>query len=629
MKKLLIISFLTMFLGAVLSVLVSMSIQSNETGGLVEFKAAEEYDQYEIKKTELPEEVEWITNKDFVPPGSPNAKKGGTLYAHLSSFPQTFRVVGPNSNTMFRDNLTYNNMYLVTYHPETKELVPGMATHWAFGKDRKTVYYKIDKRAKWSDGRPVTAHDFLYIKDFMRSKHINAPWYNNYYSTEIADIVAYDSHTIAVITGNPKPQDELIGTTAVNPIPSHFYKLDENWERDYNWAIAPNTGPYKITDYKKGSYIVMERKKDWWAGDDDYYKYRFNVDRVVFKVIRSEQLAYIYFKKGEIDYFPMTMPKWWHVKAKGKLFDNGLVHKRWFYITVPEGVGGLFMNVNHPILSDINVRQGIAHAINMEGMIRDVLKGDYMRMQRFTEGYEDYDFPDIQARKFDLIKADEYFKKAGWVERNKDGIRVKDGKTLSLTVTFGFEPHMPRLTYLREEARKAGLELKIELLDSVANYRKISTKEHEICWVKFGGGGLKPRYHQFFHSSYAGKPDNNNLCNVSDPELDKLIMAYREEFDLEKAKELCEKIQRKIYEICPIIYSYSVPYHRTGYWSYWKFPKIAASKFSETLFDPFLGGGFFWLDQEEKAKVMKEKVLGRTGEPVEIIDEMFKPGVKK
>ena len=629
MKKVFIISFLTMFLGAIFSVLVSMSVHSKSANSQVKLKPAEQYVQYEIKKTELPEEVEWITNTNFDPPGSPEAKKGGSLYVHLGSFPQTFRVVGPNSNTMFRDNLTYNNMYLVTYHPVTKEIVPGIATHWAFGKDRKTVYYKIDKRAKWSDGRPVTAHDFLYIKTFMRSKHINAPWYNNYYSTEIADIIAYDSHTIAVKTGNEKPQDELIGTTATNPLPSHFYKLDENWEKDYNWAIAPNTGPYEITDYKKGDFIVMERKKDWWAGKDPYYKYRFNVDRVVFKVIRSENLAYIYFKKGEIDYFPLTMPKWWHVKAKGKLFDNGFLHKRWFYITVPEGVGGLFMNVDHPILSDNNVRQGIAHSINMEGMIRDVLKGDYLRMQRFTEGFEEYDVPDIQARKYDLLKADEYFKKAGWVERNKDGIRVKDGKTLSFTVTFGFEGHMPRLTYLREEARKAGLELKIELLDSVANYRKISTKEHEMCWIKFGGGGLKPRYHQFFHSSYASKPDNNNLCNVSDPELDKLIMAYREEFDLEKAKKLCEQIQRKIYEICPIVYSYSVPYHRTTYWSYWKFPEIAASKFSETLFDPFLGGGFFWLDQEEKARVMKEKILGRKGEPLTIIDEMFMPGVKK
>lgn len=625
MKKLLLYSILTMVLGVILSVFASIAIQKKETGGIIKMIPAEEYDQYTIEEQGLPEEVEWITNESFEAPGSPEAKKGGTLRLHLTSFPQTFRVVGPNSNTAFRDYLTYNNMYLVSYHPITKELVPGMATHWAFGKDRKTVYYKLDQRAKWSDGRPVTAHDYLYVLKLMRSPHINAPWYNNYYSTEIADIKAYGPYTIAIVTGNEKPQDELINTTAVNPLPSHFYKLDESWEKNYNWAIVPNTGPYEITEYKKGSYIIMERKKDWWAANDKYYKYRFNVDRVVFKVIRSEQIAYIHFKKQELDSFSLTRPKWWHVKAKGDLYDNGLIHKRWFFVTVPEGVGGLFMNVSHPILKDLNVRKGIAHAINMEGMIKDVLKGDYLRMQRFTIGYEDYDVPEIRAREYDLKKADEYFKKAGWINRNEKGIRIKDGKTLSLKVTFGFEEHLPRLTYLREEARKAGLELEIELLDPVANYRKISTKEHEICWVKFGGGGLKPRYHQFFHSSYADKPDNNNLCNISDPELDELIMAYRSEFDLKKAREICEKIQWKVYELCPIIYNYTVPYHRTAYWSYWKFPEIAASKFSETLFDPFFGGGFFWLDQEEKAKVTKAKIMGTRGKPEVIVDTMFKP----
>jgi microcin C transport system substrate-binding protein len=377
----------------------------------------------------------------------------------------------------------------------------------------------------------------------------------------------------------------------------------------------------------------MERKKDWWAKDNRFYKYRFNVDRVVFKVIRNPQIAYVHFKKGEIDYYPITRPKWWHSKARGELYDNGMLEKRWFYVTVPEGVGGFFMNFKNPLLKDANIRQGIAHSINMEGMIRDVLKGDYERKQRFTEGFEQYDNSSIKARKYDLAKAAEYFKKAGWLERDQDGILIKDGKRLSFKVNFGFEPHMPRLTYMREEAKKAGLELVLELLDPVTNYRKTSTKEHEIGWLHYGGGGLKPRYHQYFHSSYAGKPDNNNLCEVNDPTLDKMIMAYRAEFDAKKSTEQAHAIQKYIYDLCPIIYNYNVPYHRTAYWRYWKFPEIAAGKFSETLFEPFLGtglnesgGGLFWLDQEARKKVQQEKLLGSDGKPVIIIDEEFKPG---
>ena len=60
-------------------------------------------------------------------------------------------------------------------------------------------------------------------------------------------------------------------------------------------------------------------------------------------------------------------------------------------------------------------------------------------------------------------------------------------------------------------------------------------------------------------------------------------MAYREEFDPEKSVELAHKIQDYIYELCPIVYNYNVPYHRMAYWRYWKFPEIAAGKFSEFL----------------------------------------------
>ena len=627
-----------MFFGSFFSVLVSMALQSS-TGSIKNVASAIEPDSpiEELSKVKIPEELKWLTNEKFPEIGSPEAKKGGTLRMQLSSFPQTFRVVGPNANTGFRSFILGNRMSLISYHPYTKEIVPELATHWAFGKDNKTVYYKLDKKARWSDGRSVTAHDFLYILKFMRSKHINAPWYTNYYTEKIKKIEAYDNYTISITTGDAKPQDELMNITSLHPIPVHFYReLDENWERDYNWAIEPNTGPYELTDYKKGKYLIMERKKDWWASKNRYYENRFNVDRVVFKVIRNPQIAYVHFKKGEIDFYPIVRPKWWHNKARGKLYDNGMIHKRWFYVTIPEGVGGFFMNFNHRLLKDSNIRKGIAHSINMEGMIADVLKGDYERKQRITEGFEKYDNTNIKARKFDLEKADEYFKKAGFVERGKDGIRIKDGQRLSFKVNFGFEGHLPRLAYIREEAKKTGLELVLELLDPVTNYRKTSTKEHEIGWTHYGGGGLKPRYHQFFHSSYAGKPDNNNLCEVNDPELDKMIMSYREEFDPVKSVELAHEIQEYIYELCPIVYNYNIPYHRFAYWQYWKFPEIAAGKFSEILFEPFLGyglsesgGGLFWLDEEEKAKTLTEKILGSDGEPVTIIDEIFKPGQGK
>ncbi len=67
-------------------------------------------------------------------------------------------------------------------HPNTEEPVPSLATHWAFDKDGKTMYFKLNKNAKWSDDTPVTADDYIYTLEFMRSKHIQAPWYNDFYT---------------------------------------------------------------------------------------------------------------------------------------------------------------------------------------------------------------------------------------------------------------------------------------------------------------------------------------------------------------------------------------------------------------------------------------------------------------
>ncbi len=169
---------------------------------------------------------------------------------------------------------------MIGIHPNTENIIPELATHWAFGKDKKTMYFKLNPKARWSDGKPVTAQDFAYTIEFMRSKFIVAPFYNDYFTREIDRVIVYDDHTLAVVGTKAKP--DLYLHLNISPTPRHFFgKLDEDFVRKFNWKIEPNTGPYQISDFKKGKYIKLERKKDWWAKDLRYFKNRFNVDRVI------------------------------------------------------------------------------------------------------------------------------------------------------------------------------------------------------------------------------------------------------------------------------------------------------------------------------------------------------------
>ena len=579
----------------------------------------------------LPDNLKWLTNDRDPVFASPEAKKGGTLHSFLLSFPLTLRYVGPDSNGRFRSAVLGNRMSLVANHPNTKNLIPMLATHWAYSDDNTTMYFKLNPKARWSDGKPVTPEDYAYTLEFMRSKDIVAPWYNTFYKDEMGEVVIYDRYTISVSSAKPRPRNELANYVAIGPTPRHFYKSLKNFVKKYNWKVAPNTGPYQISKIKKGKSITFKRKKDWWARDLKYFKNRFNVDKVKYKVIRDMNVAWQHFKKGKLDMFDLTLPLYWHEKAKGQLFDNGYIHKLWFYTDAPEYAFGMWLNQDNPILKDRNVRLGIAYSMNIDKVNKQVLRGDYVRMNSYSTGFGEFTDKTIKARPFDLKKADEYFQKAGWGKRGPDGIRVKDGKRMSLSVTYGTDIHTPRLVVLKEQFKRAGVEFKLRLMDGAASFKSALEKKHDIWWGALGGGDF-PQYWGSFHSVNAHKPQTNNLTNTDDPEMDKLIMAFRSAMTTEKRIELAKKIQRLIHQQSAWIPTLHAPYGRVGYWRWIKMPTPPGTRIGGPATAAFdfgssfstSDGGMFWIDQKVKKETLKAKKKGIKFEPVTIIDKTYK-----
>lgn len=572
---------------------------------------------------ELPDDIEWLTNDTDPVYASPEAKKGGTFRDSLLSFPATFRSVGPDSNNSFAGVLRSNQLGLIGIHPNTENIVPELATHWAFGKDKKTMYFKLNPKARWSDGKPVTAHDFAYTIEFMRSEFIVSPFYNDYYTREIDSVIVYDDHTLAVVATKAKPDLHL--NIPIGPTPRHFFgKLDQDFVRKFNWKIEPNTGPYQISEFKKGKSITLERKKDWWAQDLRYFKYRFNVDRVIFKVVRDFNLMWEHFKKAQQDVFRITFPDYWHVKSKTAVIENGYVHRIWFFNDTQQSAMGMWLNLDREIFKDQNVRYAFAHAMNVQKVIEKVLRNDYFRLEQHYVGYGSYSNNRIKARRFDLAKVDEYMKKSGW-KRGSDGIWSKNGMRFSVEVTYGFEGHTPRLVVLKEEAKKAGIELRLQKLDSAASFKKFLEKKHDVAWMGWSTG-MRPAFWQHYHSANAHKPQTNNISNTDDPELDKMIDAFRNSLDEAERIDLSLKIQEKLYEIGDFVPTFMVPYIREAYWRWWRLPKVPGTKNSGDLFDPFstATGGLFWYDAQLREETLAAKKKKIKLPPVTIIEETYK-----
>ena len=572
----------------------------------------------------LPADIQWETNNHDPVYASSQAVKGGTFHTALLSFPRTLRLVGPDSNGSFAGPLRANNLSLINIHPDTGRIIPELATHWAFAPDKKTMYFKLNPRARWSDGIPVTAADYAYTLAFMRSPHIIAPFYNDYYTREIESVVVYDDYTIAVKSTKAMP--ELYLRLGISPTPRHFFgTLDDTFVEDFNWRVIPNTGPYQITEFKKGKRIRFERKKEWWAADLRYFKNRFNLDAVVFNVIRDYNMIWEYFKKGEIDVFDLTMPKYWYDRADTRVFNRGYAKKIWFFNDTPVSAMGMWLNQDKAIFSDSRVRMAFAHAMNVDKVIKEVLRGDYYRLAQAFMGYGAYTNNDIRPRAFSIDKVESLMHDAGWA-RGPDGIWQKQGQRFSVEVTYGFDEHTPRLVVLKEEALKAGVELVLQKLDSTAAFKKFLEKKHDVAWMGWSTS-LRPSYWQGWHSDNAHKPQTNNITNTDNPELDRLIDQYRSSLSEDERKSLSRTIQQKIHDQAAFVPTFMVPYVRQGFWRWLQLPESHGTRVSGSLFDPFDStyGGLFWFDKtlyDETRTAMKD---GRSFAPETLVDQTFKP----
>lgn len=144
----------------------------------------------------------------------------------MASFPQTFRQLGPDANGGFAA-WTRSGLGLLDRHPNTDKWLPSIASSWAMGDDHKTVYFKLNPKAKWSDGEPITADDFTFMLKMMRSKDIVDPWSNDFYTNEVSDVIVYDQHTIAVVSAKPRNPDELMDYVNIRPIRRTFTLIQE------------------------------------------------------------------------------------------------------------------------------------------------------------------------------------------------------------------------------------------------------------------------------------------------------------------------------------------------------------------------------------------------------------------
>ena len=573
--------------------------------------------------SEIPADLVWENGMGQPEIGDPAAKKGGVFRRFIQTFPPTIRPFGDNSNNSFRGDL-YDNIDLpmVNLHPETMEMIPGLAKEWATSKDGRTIYFHLDPEATYSDGVQVRARDFLVSVYLHVSDNIVNPYSKQYYRENIAQIAMYDDLTVSVSLPEAKIYAPVIAG-AITPAPPHFYsEYGPDYNDRYQWRFPPTTGAYEVRpeDIIKGASITQTRVKNWWAKDRKYYRYRFNPDKLVHTVVRDESKAFELFRAGELDTFFLTQPQLWYEKSEIEPVYKGYIERVTFYNKYPKVPRGLYLNVSKAPLNDLNVRIGIQHAMNWQKVIEVMFRGDYQRLNAFNEGYVTFSDPSIVARPFSIDAARAAFAKAGYTQEGRDGILTKpDGTRLSVSVTYPAMPQIDRIfAILREEAKACGFELRLDGLEFTVAYKKEMQKQHEMTFGSWLIGPPVPDFHQFLHSTNAIdekgnlKPQTNNTFAWHRADTDALSEKVRTAGTAEELKDAAWKLQHIMHDEAIFVPGYSVDFVRIGSWRWVKWPDCETTRFSPpVVYDPhevFV----FWIDEAVKAETQSARRSGKS-----------------
>lgn len=420
-------------------------------------------DQDWDRSYELPEGFTWQTNLDDPVLGSFQAERGGT-YKMVDSYPATLALYGPGSiidprheyTKLVRDKL---NMTLVSYHEDTYDIIPLVASHWGVHESGFTnrVYFRINSHARWSDGQPITSDDVVFIKTLADSEYVRDDSLMDIFY-QIKDIRKLSPNVVVVEFNELGINDALLrNCSELSPVPSYFYTLDQNYRNTYLSQVQPTSGPYVLNaedseldglESKKSVY-VFQRVQNWWGDQLRYFKHNYNYDTLELKVGSSEDdqrsRVYDHLQRENISTFnftpyPMTSVHWQKVMDSIQPYhlSRGYWRKHIHYRDPPRGGGlGIYLNTLNPHLSDPLVRKAVAHIFDVDGYLNQPGYHLFARTESISNGYGDYDHPDIVPKPFDPDKAKTLMEQAGYT-LNEDRIWSINGQPLEIKLAHGY-----------------------------------------------------------------------------------------------------------------------------------------------------------------------------------------------
>jgi microcin C transport system substrate-binding protein len=576
----------------------------------------------------LPKDIVWETDNDQPLIGSEKAIRGGTLTVSIGAYPLTFRIMGPNNNDFFAAwNKQFAMFGLIQQHPVTDKFIPMMATHWAVQKDQKTIFFKLDPDARWSDGKPVTADDYVFTLEMMQSKYIVDPFMNTYAKELFESVDKVDDYTIRIV--GKRPSWRPIYDYTIWPSPKHAITLDDSWVTRTNNQPQIVMGPYIVTGMVTGESVTFTRIPNWWGDKKRYFKGLNNFDKIVLRVIPTER-ELDYLRQGELDVMAEPSVKNWHEIYTFPAITNGWIRRARVFLDTPTGVNGFQMNLEAPIFQNKDFRTAMQYLVDFDRLNRNLWYSEYFRVNSFFEGTIFAD-PTVKARPFDPAKAREYLERAGfrrpdsirnqstWAQvRNvaygliftrsdTDDILVNDrGEKASFTLLYPYKALEREMTVIQQDFRRAGVDMRLQLLEPGAAFQRMLERKFEMAFVNMTSG-YYPDPRQYLHTDFKKTKNNNNFWGFGTKEVDALIDIYEKDLNADARMDAMHKIDRIVHDEAFNIPFRTAPFMRLVYWDYLQFPDFYLPLRTQQLPDNLV----YWIDPAKKAQLAEDMKAGK------------------
>ena len=564
---------------------------------------------------------------DHWPYANPDAPKGGRItLGSFGSF-DSFNTVILKGEFPGSIGLIYDGL-MASSGDELMSAYGLIAETAEYPEDKSWIIFNLRPEARYSDGVPITAHDFKFSFD-MTKEHGRPLMLSFIEDIESAEVLS--DHRIKYTVKTRDSMKPLMVAAGQVPLPRHFWGEAHDITKT-TLDPPPSSGAYRISSVEPGRSITYERVKDYWGADLPVNRGLHNFDEIRYDHYLDATVMFEAFKAGQIDFRGEGSAKRWKTGYQGPAVDQGKMILETIPSETPQGISAYFFNLRKPQFQDKRVRQAIGYLYDFEAIQRTLLFGLYKRVKNYfpnsdygasgpptpeeitiLEPYRDQLPPEVFTEAFEPPKTDgsgrmranlrtamTLFRQAGWELEDGKLLNRDSGEQMALEILTG-SPETKRLSLpFIENLKRAGIDASLRFVDPAQWRSRIEHLDFDVYSARnnfFPPPGTELRI--YFGSEVPGNAGTGNRMGYSNPVADALIDQIITAKDLETLKATTRALDRVLLSNYNVIPQFFRDESWIAYWNKFGRPETRAR----------YGHGFrstWWLDQELEAKLAQK-----------------------